>query len=223
MIPLLRLELRRQRPMVLRMACLTVIVGLVFFVAGKRAPVDLLATLMGSSLGVVFIVPMGISRDKIEGSLDFLCGLPVESRAIAASRFIAVAVLSIPWAAAVGAAAFTVPTITSLSPVGVAILTWLAMLLLGACGTVLLTRFELESLLGAPVVAMVIAVVLVPRAVHALIPGLTQETVLRLLQRPTAPFVLSAVLLAVVGIVGAVAFAITSRAFASYRPGQTIH
>src|ERR1019366_8109956 len=181
-IPLLLLELRRQRPMVLRMACLTVIVGLVFCVAGKPTPSDLLATLIGSSIGVVLIVPMGISRDKMEGSLDFLCGLPVESHAIAASRFIAVAVLSIPWAVGVGAVAFTVPTIASLNPVGVAILTWLAMLLLGASATALLTRFELESLLGAPVIAMVIAVVLVPRAVHALIPGMTKETVLRLLQ-----------------------------------------
>lgn len=222
MIPLLLLELRRQRIMVLRMACLTVIVGLVFFVAGKRTPADLLAILIGSSIGVVLIVPMGISRDKMEGSLDFLCGLPVESHTIAASRFITVAILSIPWAVAIGAAAFTVPTVASLNPVGVATLTWFAMLLLGACGTALLTRFELESLLGTPVVAMVIAVVLVPRMVHALFPGLTQETLLRMMQRPAAPFVLSAVLLAAVAIVGTVAFVITSRAFASYRPGQAI-
>ena len=114
------------------------------------------------------------------------------------------------------------PTVASLNPVGVATLTWFAMLLLGACGTALLTRFELESLLGTPVVAMVIAVVLVPRMVHALFPGLTQETLLRMMQRPAAPFVLSAVLLAAVAIVGTVAFVITSRAFASYRPGQAI-
>ena len=205
--------------MVLRMACLTVIVSLVFFVAGKRSPADLLATLIGSSIGVVLIVPMGISRDKMEGSLEFLCGLPVESQAIAASRLIAVAILTIPWAVAVGAASLSMPMITSQNPVGVGVLTWLAMLLLGACGTALLACFELESLLGAPIVAMVIAIVFVPRMVHALIPGLTQETLLRMMQRPATPFVLSAVLLAAVAIVVAVAFAITSRAFANYRPG----
>jgi hypothetical protein len=221
MIPLLLLELRRQRPMVLRMACLTIIVGVVFFLAGKRTPADFLAILIGSSLGVVLIVPMGISRDKMDGSLDFLCGLPVESHAIAASRFIAVAVLAIPWAVGVGAASFTLPVMVSLNPVGVAILTWLAMLLLGACGTALFTRFELESLLGAPVVAMVISVVLVPRVVHALIPGITQESLLRFLQQPTTPLVLATVLPAAVGIVGAVAFGIASRGFATYRPDVT--
>jgi NADH:ubiquinone oxidoreductase subunit 6 (subunit J) len=109
----------------------------------------------------------------------------------------------------------------SLNPVGVAMLTWLAMLLLGACGAALFTRFELESLLGAPVVVMVIAVVLVPRVVHALIPGITQESLLRFLQQPTTPLVLATVLLAAVGLVGAVAFGITSRGFAIHRPDVT--
>jgi hypothetical protein len=218
MIPLLRVELRRQRPMVARMVLLTAVVCAVFFLAGKRTPADFLATLIGSSLGVVLIVPMGISRDKMEGSLDFLCGLPVEPRDLAASRFVAVAVLSMPWAITVGAASFALPPTTSVNPVSVAILTWLAMMLLGACGTALLTRFELESLLGVPAVMTVIAVVLIPRAVRVLFPGFTQEAVLRFLQTPAAPFVLALALLLAVGIAGTVAFGVTTRGFANYRP-----
>jgi len=73
MTALLALELRRQRPMFVRMALVTVVIGLVFFVAGKRTPADLLATLVGSGLGVALIVPMGIARDKMEGTLEFIC------------------------------------------------------------------------------------------------------------------------------------------------------
>jgi hypothetical protein len=219
MLPLLKLELRRQLPMVVRMACLTVVVSAVFFLAGKRGPGELLAALIGSSLGVVLIVPMGVSRDKMEGSLEFICGLPVEPSAIAASRMIAVAVLAFPWAVGVGALSLVVPATASLGPIAVAAFTWFVMTSLGACATAMLTRFELETMLGAPLVAMVIAVVLVPRAVHALLPGLTRESVVLYLQRPAAPLVLGLLVLSAVAALGIAAFRMTVSGFARYRPG----
>ncbi|MFI5233795.1 MAG: hypothetical protein ACHQSE_14950 [Gemmatimonadales bacterium] len=197
MTPLLRLELRRQRPMVVKMAVLTAIVCGVFFAAGKRAPSDLLAVMMGSGLGAVLIVPMGISRDKMEGTLDFLCGLPVDPRAIAAS--------------------LALPATAHVNPVVVVVLTWLAMLLIGACTVAALTCFELESLLGAPLVGLVIAFVLVPRAVRALVPAVTGEAVVRFLQQPAAPLLVAACLLAMGTLVGAMAFGMTTRGFANYR------
>jgi hypothetical protein len=218
---LVNLELRRQRPIVLRMVLLTLFIGVVFFVAGKRTPASLFATLLGCSLGVVLIVPMGISRDKMEGTLDFICGLPVEPRDIAASRFIAVALLAIPWATGVGVLSATGPAIGALNPVGAAVLTWLTMVLLGICATALMTRYDLETLLGAPIIAMAIVVVIVPRVVHSLIPGITPETALQLLTRPAAPPLLATALLVAIGAIGTVAFAVTTRGFANYRPGTT--
>jgi ABC-type transport system involved in multi-copper enzyme maturation permease subunit len=218
MIPLLLLELRRQRPMAVRMAWIVAAVVVVFYLAGKRAPSDLLAIVIGSAVGVVMMVPMGISRDKMEGTLDFVCGLPVEPRAIAASRFAAVALLSAPWAAVSGVVAAFVPQIATVNPVGVAMVMWLAMLLVGTCGTALTACFELETLLGAPFVATVIVLLILPRVVRALLPGITAEVMLRFVQRPSAPFVLGAVLLAAVAILGSVAFAASARGFANYRP-----
>ncbi|MGH7653383.1 MAG: hypothetical protein ACREN6_01850 [Gemmatimonadaceae bacterium] len=217
MTPLLMLELRRQRPMVVKMALLSAIVCVVFFAAGKRAPAELLAVVLGSGLGAVLIVPMGISRDKMEGTLDFLCGLPVEPRAIAASRFVAMAILAAPWAIAAGAVSIALPATVPVNPGAVTVLSLLAMLVIGSCAVAALACWELEALLGAPFVAVVIAFVFAPRAVRALLPGLTRDAVLRLLQQPSAPLVVAVCLLVAGGVVGAIAFGMTARGFANYR------
>ena len=99
---LMILELRRQRLVIMRLALVTAAIGALFYLAGKRTPTEMLAAMIGSSIGVVLVVPMGITRDKLEGTLDFICALPVDSRTIAASRIAAMAVLSIPWAVGIG-------------------------------------------------------------------------------------------------------------------------
>ena len=222
MTPLLALELRRQRPILLRMAGLTVIVGIIFVLAGKRTASDLLAALIGSSLGVTLIVPMGIARDKLEGTLDFICSLPVEPRAIAASRFLAMALLATPWALGIGALSIMSPPPGSLGPGSIAVLAWLAMLLLGSCSIALFARFELEQLLGAPIVVLVILTVLLPRAFHTLLPGLDSEEARRLLLLPHAPAMLTLALTAGLGALGWIAFAMTRSGLAEYGPGSSV-
>jgi hypothetical protein len=217
MTPLLKLELRRQRPMVVKMAALTAVICVVFYLAGKRAPAEILAAVAGSALGAVLIVPMGISRDKMEGTLDFVCGLPVEPRAIAASRFAAMAAIAVPWAVAIGVVSFALPAPVPLNPVAAGVLSWLMMLVLGACGVALMTCFELESLLGVPVVGLLLVVVLVPRVFRALFPAVTRDTLVTFVQRPVAPVVLAVSLLALVAVVGALAFGAATRGFARYR------
>jgi ABC-2 family transporter len=217
MTPLLKLELRRQWPMTLRMAVLALVVCGVFFAAGKRTAADLFVTVLGTGLGAVLIVPMGISRDKMEGTLDFLCGLPVEPRAIATSRFVAMAVLAAPWAVAAGIVSIALSPVAQVNPVAVTVLVWLATLLLGACATAAFACFDLETLLGAPVVGLVIVFVLVPRAVRALFPEFSGAAALRFLQQPAAPIVIGVCLLAVGGVVGAIAFEMATRGFANYK------
>ncbi len=217
MTPLLKLELRRQWPMALRMGILALIVCGVFFAAGKRTAADLFVTVLGTGLGAVLIVPMGISRDKMEGTLDFLCGLPVEPKAIAASRFAAMAALAAPWAVAAGAASLALPVVAQVNPVAVAVLAWLFMLLLGGCATAAFACYDLETLLGAPVVGLVIVFVLAPRGFRALFPGVTRESAIHFLQQPAAPLVIAVCLIAILGAVGAVVFAMATRGFANYR------
>jgi ABC-type transport system involved in multi-copper enzyme maturation permease subunit len=217
MTPLLKLELRRQRPFALKMALLSAVVCAVFFAAGKRAPADLLAVVLGSGLGAVLIVPMGISRDKMEGTLDFLCGLPVEPRAIAASRFAAMAILAAPWAIAAGVVSIALPVTVQVNPGAVTVLTLLVLLVIGACSITAFACWELEALLGAPFVALVIAFVLAPRVARALLPGLTRDAALHFVQTPSAPLLIALCLLVAGGVVGAIAFGMTTRGFANYR------
>jgi hypothetical protein len=214
--PLLAVELRRQRPVFLRMVVLTVLVGIVFFVAGKRDPESLLASLIGCSIGVVLLVPMGISRDKMEGTLDFICGLPVETRDIAASRLIAVALFALPWALGIGLLSIAARGAIPLTPVAAAVLAWLAMLFLGAIAIALFSCFDLESLLGAPAVALIVAAVVMPRLVHALIPDLTQTSILHFLAwRGATPLLMSVFLTSALAIV-LVSLAISARALNNF-------
>lgn len=214
---LLILELRRQRAVVFRLAGLTACVGVLFFLVGKRSPSDLLAAMIGTSLGAALIVPMGIARDKLEGTLEFLCGLPVEPRWIAASRLASMAVVSAPWSTGIAVLSLAVPTPLPMNFVGVAAVSWLVLTMLGAAATAFLTLFDLEQMLGAPVVGLVLAVVLIPRAAHWLIPGLSAASLLSLLNEPAAPVLLFGALMATVATVWLLSLAATTRGFARYR------
>jgi hypothetical protein len=220
---LLILELRRHRPMLQRMILLTAAVGIVFYALGKRTPADQLAALIGCSLGVVLIVPLGIARDKMEGTLDFVCGLPVDARDIAASRFIAVAALAFPWALGIGALSSAAPSIGLVNPVDVFVFAWFGLFLLGSSATALFSRYEFETLLGTPVVLMILFVAVVPRIARLWLPSLTPESLVRILSEPYAPLAIAAALLAAVALVGSVAFAATARGFAAYRHDPARH
>jgi hypothetical protein len=215
--PLTILELRRHRPVLQRMILLTAIVCVVFFALGKRSATDQLAVLLGCSIGVVLIVPLGIARDKMEGTLDFVCGLPVEARDIAASRFLAIAALAFPWALGVGALSIAAPAIGSLNPVDAFVFAWLGLLLMGACTMALFTRYDFETLLGTPIVVMILFVAIAPRVVHFWLPSLTPESLARILSQPYAPLAIGITLFAATGLLGALAFGLTVRGFATYR------
>ncbi len=220
---LLKLELRRQRPLLLRMVGMSAMTAAIFFMLGKRSPADQLAILLGTSLGIVALVPAGITRDKMEGTLEFLIGLPVEPRAIVISRFIATALTAIPWAVLAGFLALTFPPPFQMNPIGVCILAWMLFVLLGICGIAVMTRFELESLVGAPLIAMLIVFGLGPRLVHAVAPGLTAKSLLVLLFQPYAPIVIAFAMIAAIAGVGTLAFVVTERAIATYRRDSGVH
>jgi hypothetical protein len=220
---LLMLELRRDKPQVVRMTFVTLAICGMFFMAGKRDASSQLAILLGSGLGIVLLVPMGIVRDKMEGTLEFICGLPVEPREIAASRFIAGALVAIPWAAAVGALTFTMRSNGAMNAADAAVLTWLLMCLIGGCITAAVALFDFATLLGMPLVALVAAWILLPRIVGALFPGVTERTVVDFLNRPTTPLILAGALMITLCATGSIAFAAAVRGFARYRHDPAVH
>lgn len=199
------------------MAVVTFAICGLFFLAGKRQASNQLAILLGSGLGIVLLVPMGIVRDKMEGTLEFICGLPVEPSEIAASRLVAGALIAIPWAIAVGVLTSVMKSHGAMNPVDAAVLTWLMMCVLGGCLTAACALFDFVTLLGAPMVALVGVWILLPRVIGALFPGITEQSVVQFLNRPATPFVLAAGLVAIISATGSMAFAAATRGFARYR------
>jgi hypothetical protein len=218
MTALTMLELRRQRVVVARLAALTIAIGALFYVAGKRSPTELLAAMIGSSIGAVLVVPMGIARDKLEGTLDFIRALPIGARDIAASRLAAMAIVSVPWAVGVGGvfANLHLPATPNMPLVILA--WWLVLTMMGAIATAFFALFDLEQLLGAPLFGIIVLSVLVPRAARVVFPNVSAEVLLRFLRQPTAPFVITGATLAAIVVTCLASFAATERGFANYRP-----
>jgi hypothetical protein len=127
------------------------------------------------------------------------------------------AVLSIPWATGIGMLSFAAPSGSQINPLIAAALSWLVMVTLGSCALALMTRFELEQLLGVPVVGLVVLSVLVPRLFRAMFPHISTETVQRLLSRPGAFLIVAALLAIGSAAVVATAFQFTKQALASYQ------
>jgi hypothetical protein len=212
------LELRRQRAVITRLAALTIAIGGLFYLAGKNSPSELLAAMIGSSIGVVLIVPMGIARDKLEGTLDFICALPVEPREIAASRLVATALLALPWSMGVGALSMALRSPVPLNPVIVATASLLILTALGATLAAFFALFEFEQLLGAPLFAMVVFVVLAPRAIRWMFPHVSVDVVRGFLNQPGAPLALTAAAIVIIVSIGFASYAAIQRGFARYRP-----
>jgi hypothetical protein len=72
-------------------------------------------------------------------------------------------------------------------------------------------------------IALVAVWILLPRVVGALFPGVTEQSVVQFLNRPTTPLVLAAALMAIIGVAGSMAFAAATRGFATYRHNPASH
>lgn len=210
-------ELRRERKVFLRLAALTVAISALFYLAGKRTAPELLAAMIGSGIGAVLIVPMGIARDKLEGTLDFICTLPVTPGVIAASRLAAMAVLAMPWAAGVGMLSVTLRVPNLPGAMLVTLMAWLMMVMLGAIATAFFALFELEQILGAPLFAMVVFFVVAPRLFRWFFPNVSAGLVWSLVSRPSTVMLLTGAGVLIFAGLGAVSFVATERGFAAYQ------
>lgn len=113
---LVRLELRRLRPPLLRMAA-TLAAGVPLLLALEARSV-LLFVLLGFGPALSLQLPGQLVRDRIRGDLLFLSLLPIPAGRVVTAKFLAAALLSVPAAAMYGgAAALTAPDVLpSLSP-----------------------------------------------------------------------------------------------------------
>jgi ABC-type Na+ efflux pump permease subunit len=118
---LLRLELRRTLPPVLRAVGLAAVAAAALTVFGGVTPsrLALLMTFVAiSGIGAAF---QNVIRDKLDGGLEFLLSLPVDRRVLALSRTAACAALGLPAGAALTATGRLALRTAGVSPPGVSI------------------------------------------------------------------------------------------------------
>src|SRR5690606_22244095 len=166
---LLWLETRRDGPLVLRLIGATIVVLGLFAAFGRATAENVVAIALGSGFGAVLIVPMTVSRDKLERTMDFLRSLPTTASEIAAARFAAAALSALPNAVLAGAALLVVDLpapfdfVSGRFAVAATVALWIllttaAWLLIAASAA-----FELSSLLSWPLIALVLFALVLPR------------------------------------------------------------
>jgi ABC-type Na+ efflux pump permease subunit len=181
----------------------------------------------GITSALLFMQPMYLAmqivKDRVDGTLDFLCSLPVTPETLAAVRVVPMAALSLLGgvAAAVLGLWHGVPASLGRGPVTVAATFLLVGALVpAALASVVLAlsaRFRFETLVMLPML-LVFGVVALGQAVARFVPDGTGAELRLLLTQPWVPAVLIATLCgALIGVV-ALAFRLTAHAFARFTP-----
>jgi hypothetical protein len=218
---LLLVELRRLMPLFRRLLAGSVALALLFVVTGRASLANMFGLAIGASVGYVMAVPLQMTRDKMERTLEFVAGLPVAPSSIAAAKFAAAAIFVVPAALQIGLAlvwygrgvlAVSGTAIAALSIAVWGVMTGASWLLLAATSAT-----EPERLLGAPMVGLAGLVVVFSVLGNRLLPH-PAETVRWFLHQQWAPEAAAAVLVLTAGAAAWMAIRIATRGIARYRP-----
>ena len=225
-VALLKLELVRQRKFTLRLFGSTLFMGAVFCLLGQHGASSLLAVSLGAGIVMALIVPAGASRDKVEGTLEFLAALPTPPAAIATARLVAVVLTTLPWAVLTAAATPFALTMAHAHPVaatavGALLGAWLLYTLIGWVGTGLFLRYEPRRFLGYPLAVLLLAVVFLPKYVRLQIPAESAARLTWFVAQPWAPAVVALALVLLGGAVLAASLRLAVRGIELYRPDPT--
>ncbi len=225
---LVALDLRRAWPGLRTIGLLTCgTFGLVVFL-GKGSITNMLVIVMGAGLGVATAgIPMTVMRDKLDGTLEFLCTLPTSANTIAGAKFITSALGTLPWAVGSGAVVWVMgvpeefPASVPSAALGGSIVIWITYCLISWWLIALWARFEPEKTGWIPLVALLTLFIVADPLFELL--GLSNPVAAMELLRSFLgqPWARAAILLAAGGAataVSAMAFLLTVHAFATYRP-----
>jgi hypothetical protein len=224
---LLAVELKRARPVLVRLGIATPLGLGVFLLLGKGTPQNLLAVVLGAGLGVAVAgVPSGVLRDKLDGTLEFFLRLPATPGTVVAARFAAAALASLPWALATAAVFALVARSYSIAgnPVaaawGMLAVSWCALSALSWVAMAVWARFEPRRAGMWPLGLIVIVGVLGSisgRLLRALGVDDLSAVVSAALNAPWLPLAAALSGAALVAGVSLAAFHVTRCAFRDYR------
>ena len=226
---LTRMEVRRSAFLLGRLYLLGVVGLAFFFLIGKATNENILAVVMGVTLGASSVTPFAVMRDKLDRTLEFLLSLPVSVADLVTARFVAAAVGLVPGAVATGVAfALVAPPaefgpLAALAPFQMALGFWV-LLTFAAWVLIAAAACELSGLVGWSVAALLVVGFVVPRVVDLLDQTHAMAVLGSFLQQPYAVVAIGIVAAAVMVAVSMAAFAVARRYFAGYlsRPDKPL-
>lgn len=184
------LELRRVRPQLVRSAIFVTVIFSVLVITGQATGTFAVILLLGFAVSFTMLFPPNQIRDKLDGSLAFLLGLPVERSTVALARCLATGLIMVPGSLFVVAAwhlaapTFFPPGLSRPGPAGVALVSWSAGTAVSILLSALLTRFRLEQVTAYPFLIFLGLLFLLDPLITPLLPD--QVSVARFLARPEA-------------------------------------
>lgn len=221
-VTLLSLELRRVAPTILRVQAAALVLAGLFMALAQNPAENILAVLVGTPIGVTMVTPMTIVRDRMEGTLEFLCNLPATATELAAARFAAAPLGLLPAVvlAGIGVGVLGMPSPFDATPVIVQVAMMIAFWLMLTVASWLITAtfasFEFARLLRWPL-ATVGMVVILSTVLGRAFPAGFNDTLRGFIMRPWAPIAVSVTLLILAAMASLGAFAVTRRVFGHYR------
>ena len=195
-----------------------------FAALGKASGENVLAVIMGVTVATVIAIPLGVSRDKLEHTLEFLQSLPVTVSELVTARFAAAALSLLPGAVATGAALGLLPRpaelefVAGLAAFNVALGFWLLLTLVAWGLTAASAAFDLASMMGWPLAAFVLLAFLVSMAIRLLGPEDLGAALDWFFQQPFAEVAIVVAVGGVMVVTAVVAFGVAHRGFTVYTP-----
>ena len=223
-------EVRRSAFLLRRLYLLGVVGLAFFFFIGQATDENILAIVMGVTLGAASVIPFAVMRDRLDRTMEFLLSLPVTVADLVVARFLAVAVGLVPGAVATGVsfALLTPPAdfgpLAALAPFQMALGFWVLLTVVAWVLTAAAAS-ELSGLLGWSVAALLVFVgFVIPRLVEFFDDTNVGAVFNSFLQQPYAVVVIGCVATVVLAVVSTAAFAVAHQRFAGYlsRPDKPL-
>ena len=219
---LTRLEIRRAKALLGRLYLAGVAGLALFYVLRRATDENILAVVMGVTLGMTLTVPFAVMRDKLDRTLEFLLSLPVTVADLVAARFLAAAIGLLPGVIATGVALalVTPPTefgvLAAVAPAQMALGFWVLLTLAAWCLTAA-AACELSRLISWSIAGMVVLLGWVVPWVLGLLERDGPAAALRsFVEQPYAPVAMGAAALVVAAALAVAAFAIAHRGLTRY-------
>lgn len=221
---LIRLEGRRSGRLLLRLYLVGAGLIVLFAVLGEDLAENVLAVIMGGTMGTTLLIPLTVSRDRLKHTLEFLLSLPATVPTLVVARFAAAAVGLLPGSIATGVAVALLPLPTELGfmdaipAFALALGFWLLLTVVAWTITAAAAAFDLSTLLGWPLGVFVGLCFVLPWAVRTFGPDDAGQALLSFLEQPFAGAVIVTVAITAMIATAAGAFVLACRGFAGYTP-----